>query len=166
MRQLVAEPVVILVEILGKEEMTVGIVVVGLDVEFRALHTSLGGNSLRFRVLLRHQTSKVELAELQLCLETEQCGSAADQTRPGGHADITGLQVLDNLILLTLIVEFKILGIERECGVGVVVHVELQLVADRSIDGGLDFLIEVKICLSAVLQRKRRIVGLVALDTG
>ncbi len=38
-----------------------------------------------------------------------------------------------------------------------------QLVADRSIDGGLDFLIEVKICLSAVLQRKSRIVGLVAL---
>ena len=74
----------------------------------------LGGNSLRFRVLLRHQTSKGEFAELQLCLETEQCGSAADQTRPGGHADITGLQVLDNLILLTLIVEFKILGIERE----------------------------------------------------
>ncbi len=36
------EPVVILVEILGKEEMTVGIVVVGLDVEFRALHTSPG----------------------------------------------------------------------------------------------------------------------------
>ena len=84
----------------------------------------------------------------------------------GNFAVISAQQVLDNLILLTLIVEFKILGIERECGVGVVVHVELQLVADRSIDGGLDFLIEVKICLSAVLQRKSRIVGLVALDSG
>ncbi len=113
---------------------------------------------------MRHKSRGRELAELQLGLEAEKSRRPADERRPRGHRHIARLDALDDIVFLTLVCQLEVLGVEIECGVRVIAHVELHSVADRRVDGGLDFLVEVEIGLAPRRQRQRRIVSLVALD--
>ena len=157
------ERVVVVVEVLCQEEVAVGVILVGAYLELCRLHSALRGDGLGLGVLLRDEAGDGQLAELELGLHAEEGRTAAYEARPGGHAYVAGLYVLDYFVFLPLVGELEVLGVEVERGVGVVGHVELHLVAHRGVDVGLDFLVEVEESLAAVAQREGGIVGLVAL---
>ena len=158
------EIIVIIVEELRQEIMAVGIIIVDLDIIFGALHATLCADGLGLRVLLRHESGESQFAELQFSLHAEESRTAADQARSGGHADITGLDILDDFILLAFILEFKVLRVKREGSVGVIAHIELHLIADGGIDSGLYLLVEVEIGLASIALGESRVVGEIALD--
>ena len=159
-----AEVVVVVVEVLGQEEVAVLVVLVGVDLELGGLGAAAGVDGLALGVLLRNQRRGGEFAELELALDAEQGRRAAYQRRPGGHRHVAGLDVLDDVVLFAFVAEFEVLGVEVEGGVGVVGHVELEPVAHAGADGGLDFLVEVEVGLALRLQRQAGVLGLVALD--
>ena len=75
------------------------------------------------------------------------------------HADIARFHEFYNLVFLTLVFQFQVLGIEIECGLSVILEVEGHLVANGGIDTEVDFLIEVEIGLFAVSLGNRGVVG-------
>ena len=150
---------------MGQEEVTVLIILVHLDLERRCLHATFRLHRLRLRFLLGKQGVDTQLAELQVGLHTEQGGTSVDQGVAGGHADVTGLQRLDDLILLTRIGQFQLLGIEIKRGLGVVVHIEVDLRSDRGLHIQLDTLVEIKIGPFPRALRQRRVVILVRLQS-
>ena len=103
MWQLRSETVVILIKILGEEEMAVGIVVVGLYAELCRLHTALGRNCFRLGILLRDKSGQREFAELQFRFHTEKGRSSLYQARTGGHADVTGVDAFDDFVFLSFV---------------------------------------------------------------
>ncbi len=72
--QTCSEFVVVLIEILRQEEMTVLVVLVGVDAEIGGLCPSFCVDGLGFGVLLRHERRGSEFPELELGLQTEQGG--------------------------------------------------------------------------------------------
>ena len=134
---------------MGEEVVTVLVVLVGIYAEFGGLRAATGVYGLRLAVLLRHEGRGGKFAELQLRLDTEERRGAADERRARGHRHVTGLDTLHDIIFLALVGKFEVLGVEVECGVGVVGHVELHAVADTGLNGGLYLLVEVEICLAA-----------------
>ena len=102
---------------------------------------------------------------MQFGFDTKERGATLDERRPGGHAHITCLDILDNLVLFPFVGEFEILGVKFKCGIGVVAHVEFHLVAHRGCDSGLDFLVEVEIGVATRVHRQRGVVGFVGFDT-
>ena len=114
--------------------------------------------------MLRNQCGCCQLAELQLRLDTKQSRTTPNERRTSGHAHITRLKVLDDLIFLSLVSEFQVLVVKLKCRIGVVSHVELHLVAHRSGYRSLNLLVKVKVGLSTGRHHECRVVGLVALD--
>ena len=72
---------VVVAEIMAQEEMAVLVVRVAADVEPRHLCAALAAHRLRFTVLLRYQGLDLQLAELQIRLDTEERLAAADKRR-------------------------------------------------------------------------------------
>ena len=85
-----------------------------------------------------------QLAELQVCLYTEQRTTTTYQTIVQRHGHITGLQGLDNIILLSFEVQLQVLLVKAERGLRVVTHIEVQLLTYFTIHAELYLLIEVK----------------------
>ena len=72
---------VVVAEEIGEEEMAVLIVVVAAYVKTRQLRSALAAYRLRFAVLLRDKSLYLQLAELQVRLDTKQRLAAADERR-------------------------------------------------------------------------------------
>ncbi len=98
-------------------------------------------------------------------LYTEQCRASFDERRTGSHAYVTGLDIFYDVVFLAFELKFEILRVEVECSVGVIRHVEFQLVAHRSVNGRLDFLVEIEVSLTPRRQRQCGIIGFVRLYT-
>ncbi len=143
--------------------MPVLVVLVGIDSKGSGLGSSACVDALRLRILLRHNRSSREFAELQFGLDAEQRRTSSDERRTCGERHIAGFDILYYIVFLAFIGEFKILAVEIKGRIGVIRHVELHAVADAGSDCSLYFLVEIEVCLTACRQRKRRIVGLVAL---
>ena len=91
---------------MGQEEVAVLVILVGLDVEIVGLRTASGAHSLRFAVLLRYQSRGREFTKLQLSFHTKQGSTTMNERRSGCHTHVTGLDVLDDLVFLTLVSQF------------------------------------------------------------
>ena len=76
---------VVVAEIVTKEEVAVLIVTIYRHFEVRGLRTTFAANGLALRVLLRHQRLHAQLAELQVRLDTKQRTTTAYQTVIQGH---------------------------------------------------------------------------------
>ena len=163
-RQVGTPPIIVVTEEMRKKEVAVLIILVHRDAEFSGLWTATTAHGLWLTLLLWDECRCLQFAELQLGLDTEQCRTTVYQRRTRGHAHVTGLDVLDNLIFLALISKFKILAVEVKCRSRIVGHVELHLVPDSGWHIGLDLLIKVKISLATLWDRQRRVVSRIGLD--
>ena len=85
-----------------------------------------------------------QLAELQIRFHTEQGRSTIDQRVAGRHADITGFQRFDDLVLFSRIGQFQLFRVEVERGLGIVVHAEVDFRADGSLHVQLHALVKVE----------------------
>ena len=116
--------------------------------------------------MLRHQCCSREPTKLKLRLDTEQCSASAYQRRAGGHAHITGLYRLDNIVLGAVILQLDVLAVKVKCRIGIVIHAKFQPVAHRCIHRGLNLLVEVEIGLASRSKRQGGIIGLGAFYSG
>ena len=162
-RQLRSKFVVVFAEEMRQEEVSVFVVFVGIDAESGLLCAALCVDGLRFAVLLRHKRRYGQFAELQLGFHTEKRRATFDERRPGGHRHVARLDAFDDFIFFAFILKFEVLGVEIEGCIGVVRHVEFQLIAHRRIDSCLNFLVEVEVGFATCACRECRVVGLVRL---
>ena len=142
-RQALHGVVVPVPEIGGQEVVPVGLVIVGPDVEFLRLGAALNFDFLALAFLLAEHRGVVHLAPLRLELGAEQRLAALDEGALKRHADVAGLDVLQNVVLLALEPDVHLV-FEVESGLRVVVGAEVDLLADAAIDGQLDALVEVE----------------------
>ena len=162
--QLRGKLVVVVAEEVGQEEVAVLVVGIGPNLEGGRLGTAAGVDRLRLRLLLRNQGRGGELAELHGGLDTEEGRAASYERRPGSHAHVTGLDVLDDFVLLALVLQLEVLGVEVEGSIGVVVHVERHLVAHLGGDRCLYLFVEIEVGLFTRTHRQGRVVELVVLQ--
>ena len=162
-RQFRSKLIIVVAKEVRQEVVTILVVLVHIHGELGSLRPTLGIHRLALGILLRNQTGHGQSAELQLAFDAKQRRATLYQRRPGGHRHITGLDTLHYIILLALVVESQVLGVEVESRVGIVGHIEVHTVAHRSINGGLYALIKIEIGLAARINRQRRVVGEVAL---
>ena len=113
---------VLVAEEISQEEMPVFVVLVGIDLVLCHLRAALTVNRLALRVLLRNQALNLQLTELQGRLESEQRLCSANKARVQVHRHITGLDRLDNIILVPLVLQLQVLLVKRETGFGIVVQ--------------------------------------------
>ena len=135
---------VVVAEEMTQEEMSILVVVIAADVELRSLCAALAAHRLRLTVLLRNQCLDLQLAELQVRLDTEQRLAAPNQRTRQVHRYVSGLNRLDDIVLFAFVVELQVLLVEREGGLGVVTHVEVQLLTHLTLDARLDLLVEIE----------------------
>ena len=109
-----------------------------------SLCATLAAYRLALGLLLRHQCLYAQLTKLQVGLHAEQCTTTANQTAIQIHRHITCLQRLDDVVLLSLVVKFDIGLVKTEGCFRVVAHVEVQFVADLTIDIHLNLLVEIE----------------------
>ena len=124
--------------------MAVFIIVVNGNLVLGCLCASFGAYCLAFRILLRNDGLYFQFAELQIGFDAEQGLASRNQRTVQRHADITGFNVLDDIIFLAFVCKFHGLLVKIERGFGVVVHVEIHLVADFAVYIELYFFIKVK----------------------
>ena len=135
---------VVVAEEMAQEEMPVLVVAIAADVKLRRLCAALAAHRLRLAVLLGNQCLDFQLAELQIRLDTEQRLAAPNQRTRQIHRYVSGLYRLDDIVLFAFVVELQVLLVEREGRLGVVTHVEVQLLTHLTLDARLDLLVEVK----------------------
>ena len=92
--------------------MSVLVVLVNIYLILRHLSAALRINGLTLGVLLRDKSLNLQLAELQRCLQSKKGLCSAYQTGIQVHRYVSSLDGLDNVILLTLILQFQILLIK------------------------------------------------------
>ena len=80
------------------------------------------------------------------------------------EGDVTCLHQLDNLVLLAVVLQLQALGVKLKGGVGVVVQLQVHLVAHASIDAQVDFLVKVEGRGLTVADRQRGVLNV--LDCG
>ena len=151
--------VIAVVEVMGEEEVTVFVIVVGLDVIRVQLVSSPTAHCGRLRLLLTGHSLQSQTSKLQVCPDTKQHTRTPDEARIGGEGDITCLDQLHDVIFLTFITQFQVLGIDIEGGFRVVVDVEIHAVTHLRIHAHIDLLIEIKSPRHTVTVRQRGVVN-------
>ena len=151
-------------EILREEEVTVFLVICHIKLERSKLHTTPARYTLGSRLLLREYRLQLELAKLHVGSYTEKTAGALDERGVAGKGYIARLNQLDNLIFLAIILQLHVLGIVVEGGIGVVIQVEVHLIAYLSIHVEIDLLIKVHHRGLAVADRQRRVVDILLVD--
>ena len=157
--------VVVLTEIAGEEEVAVLLVVGSINLEGCCLCAAFRGDALRGRLLLRQHRLQLQLAELHVGTDAEKAAGTLHQRVVRGEGDVAGLDELDNLVLLAVVLQLQVLCVEVEGGVGVVVEVEVHLVADLGIGTEVDFLVEVEARGLTVTDRQRGVVDVLQRST-
>ena len=100
---------VVVAEEMTQEEMSVLVVVIAADVELRSLCATLAAHRLRLTILLRNQRLNLQLAELQIRLDTEQRLAAPNQRARQVHRYVSGLNRLDDIVFLAFVIQFQVL---------------------------------------------------------
>ena len=152
-------------EISREEEVTVFLIICHVQFERCELHTALARHTLGSRFFLRHHSLQLEFAKLHVGSHTEKTACSLDERGVARERYITSLYKFDDFILLAVILQFHVLGIVIEGGIGVVVHVHVHLVAHLSVHVEVDFLIEVHHRGLTVADRQGRIVDVLLVDT-
>ena len=155
---------VVVAEEVTKEEVPVLVVTVNVYLILRHLCAAFAAHTLALRVLLRHQCLHFQLAELQSYLHAEQRLRAADKTAVQIHRNVTAFYRLDNIVLLAFVRKFQVLLVKTERRLGVVVQVEVQLVAYLAVDRRLDLLVKVEDVVVARTLCQRWVVDVLVLE--
>ena len=105
-RQRLHSLLIIVAEIITQEEVAILIITINWHLKTGCLCTTFTRYGLTFRVLLRNQCLHFQLTKFQIGLDTKQCTTSLYQAAIQVHRHITCLQRLDNVVLLSFIVEF------------------------------------------------------------
>ena len=152
--------VVLVDEVLRQEVVSVGLVVVGADVELLGLRATLDLNFTPLAFLLAEHRGVVESSPLRFQLDPEQALGAHNQTAVERHVDVPRLDVLQDVVLLPLEADVHlVLKIEQRLRVEL--GPQLNLVADASADVQLNTLIEVHGARPALTLRNPGVLGVV-----
>ena len=135
--------VVAVAEVVAQEIVLVGLVLIRLDVEHGGLRTTLGLHVAPLPFLLAEDGRGGEPSETQFGLQAEEALAPLDQGAAQGKTDVAGLDLLDDLVLVTRVVQLHLV-LEVEGGLRVVVGVDLQLLTDITHQVQLDPLVEVE----------------------
>ena len=127
-----------------QEEVAVLLIFGGTELEGVRLGTALAAHALAGALLLAHHGLHPQFAELQVGAQAEQAAHTRHQPHVAGKRHIAGLYEFDDIILLAVILEFEVLRVIVEGGLGVVVEVHVHLVAHLSRKREIDFLVEVE----------------------
>ena len=149
-----------IVEIAGKEEVPVLLVIRCIYFKGSELFATGAGDTLRRALFLKGHHLQFQLTKLHIRADTKEAAGALDKGRVGRERDITGLDEFDDFIFLAIVFQLHVLRIEVKGGVGVVVEVEVHLVADLTVDVEVDLLIEVHRGGLAVANWQRRVVDI------
>ena len=149
----------------GEEEVSVLLVIGYIQLERSELHATLARHTLRGRLLLREHCLQLEFSKLHIGSQTEEAAGTLDKRRVAREGNITRLNQLDNFILLAVILQLHVLRIVVEGGIGVVIQVEVHLVANLTVQIQINLLIEVHHRGLSVADRQRRVVDILLVDT-
>ena len=141
--QLLHGGIIVLTEVVCQEEVAVLLIVGHVNLEGCKLRAPLRRYTLGGRILLRHHRLQFQFAKLHVRTNTEQTGCALHQRVVGWEGDVTSLYQFDDFVLLTLVAQLQVLGIEVERSISVVVQVHVHLIAHLTIDVQIDFLVKV-----------------------
>ena len=106
-----------------------------------------------------------QLTKLHVCTDTKQTAGSPHQRVIGREGDITSLHKLDNLVLLTLIVQLEVLGIEIESGIGIVVQAHINFIAYLTCHVQIDFFVKVNSLRLTVSFRQRGVIDVLEIGT-
>ena len=151
--------VVFVTEIVGEEKVSVFVVGICRKLIIGELHTALGTDALRTGLLLGNDRADLKFAELHVGANAEERRCAANERRVGGHGDVARLDELDDFVFLAFVAQLEVLCVEVEGGFGVIVKVEVHLVAHLAVDAEIYLLVEIKAEYLAVALRERGVVG-------
>ena len=156
--------VVSLAEITRQEIVAVGLVVVGPDIKLLSLGTALYFDFLSLSLLLTEDRGVVNLSPLGLELQTKQGLAALNEGALQGHIDVARFNVLQDVVLFSLKPDVHlVLKVERR--LGVVVRSEVDFLANASVNGQLNALVEVKCGNGPVALGKPRVLRLAVAQT-
>ena len=110
--QLLHVCIVLIAEIMCKEEVAVLIVLVCRKFITGQLHTALAADGLTAGFLLRDDGLHLQFSKLQIGTHTKQGGSTAHQLGVGGQGNVTCLKEFDNLVILSFVMELHILVVK------------------------------------------------------
>ena len=149
----------------GEEEVAVLLVIGYIQLKRSELHATLARHTLRGRLLLREHSLQLEFTKLHIGSQTEEAAGTLDKRRVAREGNITRLNQFDDFILLAIILQLHVLRIIVEGGIGVVIQVEIHLVANLTVQIQINLLIEVHHRGLSVADRQRRVVDILLVDT-
>ena len=155
--------VVLLAEVVGEEEVAVLLVVGGRELEGVGGRTALRGYALRGRLLLADHGLHLQSTKLNVGAQTEQTADTGHQAVVGGHADVTGLHQFDDFVLLAVVLQFQALRVEIHRGIGVVVQLQVYLVAYATGQAQVYLFVEVEARHFAAIGGQRGVVHLLGI---
>ena len=138
--------------------MPVGLVVVGPNVKLLCLSSPLNFDFLSLSLLLTEHGGVVHLAPLRLELGTKQRLTSLNQRALEGHADVSRLDVFENVVFFPLEPDVHLV-LKIESGFRVVVGSQVDFLSDASIDGQLNPLVKIKGGDRPVSLRQPRVFG-------
>ena len=150
-------------EVLAEEEVSVFLVVEAAQLEVVGLCAALHGDVLRLALLVRHNRRNGGLAKLQLALHTKQLLGAGDKGAVERETDVTSLKELDDFVFLALVFQVELVLVV-EGRLGVLVDVEVDLVADFGNHVHLDIHIHDEIVVAFPLFAARGVVAVGVLE--
>ena len=131
-------------EEVGQKEVAVLLVVGGINVEGGGLCASLRRHALGGGFLLREHCLQLQFAKLQVGAHTKERTGTLDERGVGGKGHIARLYQLNDFVFLSLIAQFDVLGVKVKGGIGVVVQVQVHLVAHLAIEVQVYLFVKVK----------------------
>jgi len=135
--------IIIVTEILGEEEVAVGVVVGGRNFEVGHLGSPFGFHGFGLPLMLREKGGEGQLPELHLGFHPEEVGGSRDQRSAQGQRYVSGLDSFNDFILFTGVLEVHLILIVKG-RLGIVVDPHVHLGADLAHDVHLDLLVEIK----------------------
>ena len=149
---------IVIAEILGEEEVAVFFVVGHIDLKGCQLYAALTAHRLSGRLFLREHGLQFQFAKLHVGSQSEERAGSLHERGVAGEGDVAGLYELDDLVLLTVVFQFKVLCVIVKGRVGVVVEVHVHLIAHLAVHVEVDLLVEVHRRRLAVANGERRVV--------
>ena len=143
--------------------MTVFLVFQAAELKLVGLCAALNGDVLRLALLVGDDGRHGGLAELQFRLHTEQLLCTCDKRAVEREADVTGFQQLDDFVFLALVFQVELVLVV-ESRLGVLVNVEVDLVADLGNHVELQIGVEHKVVVAFAALGHRGIVAEAVLE--
>ena len=124
--------------------MAVGLIVGGAELEGVCLAAALARDAGAGTLLLADHCLHLQLAELEVGAQTEEAADAWHQAHIAGERHVASLDEFHNFVFLSVVLQLHVLLVEVKGSLGVIVQVQINLVAHLAVHREIDFLVEVK----------------------